>query len=230
MTFEMRPNLKNKKNSQGTLFQGGKPVDEHRYPRGYTPERGAAVDAAVRFVGPPQLNAQARDVIARSTVPLHRVARLTVMPAGLPTLMHQRAQGGEMRFGEHNRGRDIVRLATPTNAGQDSPTAQDVRGKILVHEYGHWVGHKTGRPAPRTDAQRGNEEAFADVFMNRHYRPDPRTVRAGLEAGNYSYREQGTLSHRPAAFREAYDRARPENSDRANTQIQPTTWGQETLW
>lgn len=37
--FREGTNLGQSPNSQGTLFQGGKPTDEHRWPRGYSPTR-----------------------------------------------------------------------------------------------------------------------------------------------------------------------------------------------
>lgn len=45
--FRMTTNMKASVNSQGTLFQGGKPIDSARYPRGYTPARMAEVKGAL---------------------------------------------------------------------------------------------------------------------------------------------------------------------------------------
>lgn len=45
--FEMRTNIKARPGSQGTLFQGGKPAPQHRWPRGYSPTRMAQVAGAL---------------------------------------------------------------------------------------------------------------------------------------------------------------------------------------
>lgn len=41
--FRMNTNIKARPGSQGTLFQGGKPTAQHRWPRGYSPMRMASV-------------------------------------------------------------------------------------------------------------------------------------------------------------------------------------------
>lgn len=49
--FTMQTNLKARPGSQGTLFQGGKPVAEHRWVRGYSPTRMAQVGGALTLGG-----------------------------------------------------------------------------------------------------------------------------------------------------------------------------------
>jgi hypothetical protein len=228
------PNVKPKAGSQGTLFRGVKPTDVHRYQRGFTPARKQEVENNVRFVGPQQLNSQAADVIARSTVPLNNLRRLTVQPAGLPGILAQRQQVNrkqreDVRYGENRRGRNTVALATPTQQGIDSPRSQDVRGQILVHEIGHHVGEST-RPTPRNDRMRGAEEAHADNFLAAHYRPDPRSVRRGNTAGDYSYRGQSNVAGRPSQFAGAYNATRRESGGRSNSVPQRTQWSQGSFF
>jgi hypothetical protein len=202
---------KNKKGwSQGKLFADPKPTDEHRYQRGYSPERMAEVKSwpmEVRSTGGARGNRQTHEVLARSTTP----------SSDFP----------DTRWGPDNEKQDPLRITTGLNgsgtgyAGVYSGNGQGVRGDILVnknsphegltehqdrerqgqtllHEMGHYRSAKVEN-APygnesagyHTPEMRGREEAFADDNMMTRWRPDPRDVRAGRSEGPHPSYEFG---------------------------------------
>jgi hypothetical protein len=188
---------------QGKLFADPKPTDEHRWPRGYTPERMHEVRRWGPNVGPlpgegrfdpksHQMERGLQEHIARSTTPVsdfsattveghHRSYPLSIRPG---TIHPDRpnASGTYGSGGTDSRQGDIT-LASPVS-GRST-------GQTLLHELGHHRSHKvenegagtvharlTGKKTP---TRRGQEEAFADDNMMERFRPDPRDVRKGID-------------------------------------------------
>jgi hypothetical protein len=180
--------------SQGKLFREPKPVAEHRYQRGYTPERmraveggrdapsGLSIQSAVTkrskaaFAGDAGV-ARIKQVLARSTTPTEEFRptgpgqrlRITtgspkVGTSAWASYAHKPALG--KRPGEIMTGKD---------------TDENMMGQALMHEMGHYRSHMEGTAhfSGRAPGDFGKEEAFADENMLQRWRPDPRDVRRG---------------------------------------------------
>lgn len=214
------------KGGQGKFFKDPKPVPEHRWPRGYSPERmrevegragypaGLHISSAVTkrskaaFAGPAGV-AQVKQVIARSTTPAEELRapgpgqRLKII-TGSPgasknawaSYTHKPALG--RRPGEIHLGKD---------------TDANMMGQALLHEMGHYRSHMTGTEhfTGRSPADFGREEAFGDENMLQRWRPDPRDVRRGkAQRMDLAYENRSSFGRTGSggvAFR-AYNKAR----------------------
>jgi len=158
--WDLRSNLNQSANSQGTLFRGGKPVDAHRYPRGFTPKRQQQVRnllAGMDVSGPhdvafankgksvttfdkfPRL---VQDTISRSKIPLSNLNGLTGI-SPLPDWV-----AGEGTWAQYHPKTRNVLLRFPDEAADAAPQSSDseVRARVeqsLVHELGHHVDRMT---------------------------------------------------------------------------------------
>jgi hypothetical protein len=164
--FESRTNLGQSPNSQGTLFQGGKPVNEHRWPRGYSPTRMHDVKNAVAVtmthspdamdmerhtskghheMGHPYLNPDspehtkrlAREPIARSDHPIEDLASL---------------KGIHLDFGARGANSSIKQnrqayYDSSTKGVTINPMVKTHQGEYLLGGYAHprWQGKTTGQ-------------------------------------------------------------------------------------
>lgn len=213
--WDLRPNIKSKPNSQGTLFSGGvsQMPPEKRYKRGYTPDRMQEVTNAVQF---PERNyshdvqrdfynrAVVKESIARSTAPATDLQGLTVR-----VLPHRGAiiGGGRGVYEEDTQTAMIAQHAS--------------NDQTVIHEIGHHVSNvRSGGTnyGPGTPADRGREEGFADRYADEHFRADPSAKKKMLDdprRGLSSYIPSPLQTrdrngrHRTADFNRGYDRARP---------------------
>lgn len=173
------------KPSQGKLFRDPKPVDEHRYQRGYTPERMREVqgmrlnirpgEPGAPFTGP-GAERRVREVIARSTTPASEHVEEYNGDKGviINTGRRMRGMGYVAAFYEHPS------YSHPRGAISLGRTNEVDEAHNLMHELGHYrsalvVGNE--HAIPETPEERGKEEAFADDNMVSRFRPDPRDVR-----------------------------------------------------
>lgn len=200
------------KGGQGKLFSEPKPTDQHRYQRGYTPERMAAVrgsmidfetvkagpndSPATRYaVGQTHQSARRMaDVVARSTADMHHYGQGSVDVAARRTHMTNRVNPSDM-WSLHVSTGDHLPGAAGTYSGGGTWDRGQIRiegrgdeeahGQTLMHEMGHYISHKIN-PSDSNDyntpTRVGREEAHADDYMMTHWRPDPRDVRRGTSA------------------------------------------------
>ena len=175
--------------TQGKLFRDPKPADDVRYPRGYTPERMDAVRSqpihvhvgedrrgqkGASFTGPAGAE-RVWQTLARSTLPADHIQRqfngdvLKVKTSSPAVSSSAYAHYAYSRMGGHGE----------IHLGRDA--GEQRMGQSLLHEIGH--AHSTQEVLPHampdTRAKLGQEEAYADDTMVRHWRPDPRDVRRG---------------------------------------------------
>lgn len=212
--FEMRTNIKARPNSQGTLFQGGKPTAEHRWPRGYAPSRmaeavdrlgGGGVHSRIHLdVDPeendhdfhPHFNPTSEDHtrrlitegIARSTTPLHDLTHLNSL-----TLTNRRMGGTLGMHSTYGNFMGISRREITIGPHPDGPTQREALAhadSTLTHELGH---HSDSLHQPdyiHTD--QGRLEAQADQHMLDRFRNDPRNQRKTLfNVGDFTYGQRG---------------------------------------
>jgi len=194
------------KGGQGKFFSDPKPVDEHRYQRGYTPERMNDVRQARMMVtagqegsGPftgPAGEQQVHEVIARSKTPMREInipktAYGTdrdpddVFPLHIETGLKGNLSGRSTAAagtysggGMYERGNIRIAGGAVGNYG-----GAEGAGQTLLHELGHYRSAKVEHNDSahyRTPGQVGKEEAFADDNEKERWRPDPRDVRKGI--------------------------------------------------
>lgn len=166
--FDLRPNMRAKPNSQGTLFQvdSSARTPESRQPRKYSPERLREVTANAGFLDPqktypPRAAAVAavRATVARSTVPVEHM-RGAHFYTGVQTEGMGNAAGRYL--GPPNRSDALIQIA-PMHEHDNT----------VIHEIGHHVsgfheGHE--HAAYEHPEQQGTEEAFAENYADVHYR------------------------------------------------------------
>lgn len=177
--WQMGPVLKNKAGSQGTLFRGGtKWSSDQRFPRGYTPERGHAVNDAFRFnvySGDDLDQHNYRrivDTIARSTVPIEHLAPRK-SHTGQEYPIDVQSHYGVLPKGTHGRYAYLHPEADVWNFHDQLAIQPYATGtSTVIHELGHHVSALQGQPhsAPGTLENKGREEAFADDYAHEHYR------------------------------------------------------------
>jgi hypothetical protein len=179
---------------QGKFFPDQKPKPEHRYPRGYTPERMGEVRGADlhfeslhempeiyggekegAFGGPAGARRMA-ETVARSTMPLEDF-HLLPSPVNVFGATPAMSALGVFR-GPEEIGQPGLRTVHVREAPRSSEEAQ---GQTLIHELGHARSNiqRLEHADYKTPHQQGREEAFADEHMFEHWRPDPRDVKAG---------------------------------------------------
>jgi hypothetical protein len=177
------------KGGQGKLFHDPKPIDEHRYQRGYTPERMADVEDASwnTLHGSGQLQAHFKQSLARSTAPLDAM-RGQVSEV---QLSHGHEKGHHV-LGQHETSMGLFtglggsKLSIYHGAGgithstDKNASKSEVMGATAIHELGH--AHHAHSDVDDFLKSPGHREEVADAFATEHYRPDPREVRRGTEA------------------------------------------------
>lgn len=171
MQFELRPNMKNKPNAQGTLFRASpsQRTPESRQPRGYSPGRYEKTRNAMGFVGyrgvgmrPPDERgpaAQAIATVARSTVPLQHLKSDTGMNVDI-FLSNSVTSGGLGDYRKPSKMRDIPNGAIRVLPGETASTT-------LIHEIGHHVDRASDFATP---SEKGRAEGYADQYAQEHYR------------------------------------------------------------
>lgn len=202
---DRRPEPYFTKGGQGKFFPDEKPVNQHRYQRGYTPERMQEVRHSPSFrlgqirmggsdydfshqkymdrpFGGPAGKRHAHEVIARSTVPVSDLDEHG--QDQLIQLGHYR-QNATGIFHEPRGGRTDSMITLSADAG----------GGTLLHELGHYSSHLAGTGTYKTPVQVGKEEARADDYMVQHFRPDPRDVRRGdAHPPTATYEKSGSMT------------------------------------
>lgn len=241
--YDLRSNLKDKPNAQGTLFSGGERTPESRQPRGYSPERlrevgsyfGLHKDAAKHYGAWQQGYGHWADVaqtVARSTVPLNGQLRAPESPA-----TGEYAWGPSVRVAGTSRGNFAGEYFRPNPRSRQGDEDADgvinirpdqVRSATVIHELGHHADYMRGSDgnfSGSTARDLGRREAFADNYAQEHarepgykHRPaqDYVTTRSTGHSWNGSY---GDISS--DQFNSGYrrDRTRP-NSNLSFAQFQ----------
>jgi len=239
--WQVGPTLKDKPGSQGTLFRGGtKYSSDKRYPRGYSPERGHAVNDAFRYnvYSSEDLDDHSYrrivDTIARSTVPIEHLApRKNLYATEYP--IEVQSHHGVLPKGTHGQYSYLPHDVDVHNF-HDKLAIQPYAtgGSTVIHELGHHVSAMQLQPhsAPEGLHMKGREEAFADDYAHEHYRD-----RKGRAPGMDEYPaltnpgkpvpqewSEGYFEQRkttPANWTREWARQRP---------LSPTQFGQGTLF
>ena len=180
--------------SQGKLFRDPKPVDEHRYQRGYTPERMRAVEGGrdkppglsvqsevtkrskAAFAGPAGV-ARIKQVIARSTTPAEELH--PTGPGQRLRITSGSARASKNAWASYTHQPSLGKRPGEILLGKDKD--ENMMGQALMHEMGHYRSHMAGTEhfTSRAPSDFGKEEAFADDNMMSRWRPDPRDARRG---------------------------------------------------
>ena len=188
------------KGGQGKLFSDPKPTDQHRYQRGYTPERMREVrDAPLNVAqetfgdgqGPhifnespftgPGAPRRVLETIARSTTPVEELRGKNISHLYIRTgsTTPGTASGVYLPDAIHisNNSRTSTALGPIATRHENEIAA----GRMLLHELGHHRSRLEGRDHASYDTpvRVGKEEAFADENKIERFRPDPRDHRAG---------------------------------------------------
>lgn len=182
------------KGGQGKLFKDPKPVDEHRYQRGYTPERmraveggrdkppGLAIESAVTkrskaaFAGPAGV-ARVKQVIARSKTPAEELQ--PTGPGQRLKIITGSPKTSRTAWASYSHKPALGRRPGEINLGKEKD--ENMMGQALMHEMGHFRSHMAGTEhfGSQLSSRHGQEEAFADENMLSRWRADPRDVRRG---------------------------------------------------
>lgn len=184
--WNLVPNIKAKKYSQGTLFSGGteQRTPESRQPRKYSPERMRAVTEHIGDSGviEGQANyAKLRQNIARSTAPITDIPSYVNHPiSGEPQtrIKINSPRGGIPASGDYSLATGNIRVRP---GWESTPT--------VIHEIGHHSRVISGQFTGMSSFYKlGIEEAAADDYSVRHFR-DRRgnSVKPG-EIGTYPSR------------------------------------------
>lgn len=245
--FDLRPGFTptNKPNPgprQGTLFRAPASMrtQASRQPRGYSPERMAAVQSRTQSMYnagqdiPLSITrqspsggviekdvghssqfaaAQLRQNLARSTVPATAMNPDTVYHLNDPTLAARHAHAQQSGAAETEFGKPLIQVAPGM---ENAPE--------VIHELGHGFSEMRNTPhyAYNNAIKRGREEGFAENFEQRHSRSPgykPRTQpgedrdSAYITAGAWA-RNEGTRREQ-RNFRSSYAEERnrvPENA------------------
>jgi hypothetical protein len=183
---------------QGKLFRDPKPVDEHRYQRGYTPDRMRDVKSWDIDPNPGKEGTpygghggahRILETIARSTTPAsdfpHDDDKYPLRIDAGQSL--NSASGTYQDDSMWSRGRIALAGYKNRDTGkvgfQAGRQMEERVGQTLMHELGHYRSKKVERNPHSyysTPTDRGKEEAFADDNEVSRFRPDPRDVRRGL--------------------------------------------------
>lgn len=177
---------------QGKLFSDPKPIDVHRYPRGYAPERMAEIRAAPTEISVLPKRSQAttdpfqvrqiQESIARSTTPASDLESLSRIKAGVKSIGGGQYTSREVKLrGAPPKGKTYnFRKKSFKDRGFDFGQQSDEH--TLMHELGHHRSQYVERtPHSRyaTAEEQGQDEAYADANMIDRFRPDPRWARRG---------------------------------------------------
>jgi hypothetical protein len=218
------------KGGQGKFFPDPKPIPEHRWPRGYSPERmreveggrdappGLSIQSAVTkrskaaFAGPAGV-ARVKQVIARSTTPAEELR--PTGPGQRLSITTGSPKTGANAWASYTHKPALGRRPGEIHLGKEQD--ENMMGQALMHEMGHFRSHMEGTPhfTSRAPSDFGKEEAFADENMLQRWRPDPRDVRKGKdERMSLAYERRssfGRTASGGAAFR-AYSKSRTSPS------------------
>lgn len=202
--WEVGPVLKNKPDSQGTLFRGGtKYSSDARFPRHYTPERLAEIKDAMgsgahpyymRNEGTGPERRKMIDNLSRSTVPAQDIKGVDFSPGQFVGEDSGEA-GAYHRHGFGNKQAPKVnpKISVAKGHADDS---------TVIHEIGHHVSAERGTGSYDTPSERGAEEGRADAYAFEHYRD--RKGRA--QAAQHRYLgAQWQHGDRPMDFHNAYE-------------------------
>lgn len=225
--FRMTTNIKARPGSQGTLFQGGKPVAQHRWPRGYSPMRMASVSTMFgegTSRSPRRITTQ-RDIHADPEDPLmshphynpfsqQHSERLMLEPlarSSVPLEHFSTLRGIHMNISESTRPGEHAHYS-PTNASiqvnrqpflaHDEHTRIAMADSVLLHEVGHHI-----------DIQ-SRAHDIADTAA-RH----PQGFEAGFEA------QRGDLERRADEGMIKHFRNDPRNQRRSGFDVRKETYG-----
>lgn len=222
MSWDVRTNIKAKPGSQGTLFQGGsEQMTDAKWPRGYTPGRLAIARAAAdphgmysrgehdksdnRFGTGPQRR-DLIDTIARSTVPAEHLQDVKFYP-GQNDLDYNRPKDSGSKFvtgGTYTR-KGSQRGAMTYRENEISIRRGNEANSVPIHEIGHHVSHESGNHGGYDSSmERGKEEAFADDYASRHYRPK----RGEFYGGQWEYAMGARDERRTDTFYSSYHASR----------------------
>ena len=222
--WDVRSNLKNKPNAQGTLFSGGAAQmnPEKRYKKGYTPERMRDVEKNTVVEGWQtgnlgQYKTTRHDVLqtlARSTAPASDMHGLGIRVEHPEVAKADGIAGDYLKGGGHN-GHARIALGS-------------VHDSTVIHELGHHVSaqqfpeyHETNTPYDR-----GHEEGFADAYADKHFVEHPQAKKLMLDdsrrgtleyAPNRLQTRDHTGTPRPEEFSAGYNAMRPEHTRVPNT-------------
>jgi hypothetical protein len=194
---------------QGKFFPDPKPVAQHRYQRGYTPERMNEVRQAPIDIETPSSEGRQSPSVRYAHGQIHKSARQAAETIARSTVsMHDYGQGAadvaaRRTYMTGNVSADDLWPLHISTSGSKPGTAgtyqsggtwgrgeiniatglrQEKASQTLLHEMGHYHSHKI-EPSEsneyNTPARVGREEAHADDYMVTHWRPDPRDVRRG---------------------------------------------------
>lgn len=226
MSWDVRTNMKAKPGSQGTLFQGGSDqMTDAKWPKHYTPERLHEVRQVVAgrqrsFPDRPSMGELDQhpdtrkliDNIARSTVPLQHLQHLQFAPNKSDEEMTSgKGDAQLLADGIHSpsvmgpSGLGLIRLR---RGKADSPVA--------IHEIGHDVSHRAGRPVLNTRTKLGHEEATADAYAQEHFRD-----RRGRSTSFDGYRYLRPDSLRNDEFFASYHATRPREIEFSSREPDP---------
>lgn len=218
--FEMRTNIKARPGSQGTLFQGGKPTAQHRWVRGYSPGRMAAVGGALMLGGGgihifadkdagnpeypglshPHYNPASEEhtkrlilePLARST---YRVPDITRLSGGIHLRISAGTTPGEAAH--YSPQTATINVNRQVHKG-DERTQLAKADAVLMHEMGHHV----------------------DMTHNAYeYEQDARAHSLGFEG------IRGSLEHNADASMIEHFRNDPRNQRRTRLDIRQQTYG-----
>lgn len=218
--FRMQTNLKATPGAQGTLFQGGKPTNEHRWPRGYSPTRMASVSTAfgprrLSVAAPPDLEhdqphpyfnpASAThterlvlEPLARSTHDPSTFSSLRGIHLALDPSIPTR-RGEAAHYSGYNARIQINRRPWTSGSERTNLARADA---TLMHEVGHHV-----------DLQQRADE----IVSSAHAHP------AGADAGWEA--QKGTLEHQADASMIEHFRNDPRNQRRTKFDVRKETYG-----
>ncbi len=214
--YDLRPNLGQSDNSQGTLFQVTKRPRNTVGHRGFSAERQDEVQRMVYITtskdfnrevrarasgdvvdtvrpAPPEAQEQytraVQDAIARSTAPIASKADIRVLQPQHPELRGHKGFWTEGGIG----------VSTATFKPNTGPKGKQWDSPTIRHELGHHFQLADDTtPGPYSDEKRGDAEAFADDFMIKH---SPK----GNKGQDYEFTSYNDLSD---PFRSVYDASR----------------------
>lgn len=203
--------------SQGKLFHDPKPVDAHRWPRGFTPERKSDVDATFSRTGNVQKNKVgnlAKGAIARSSMPEEDLTLLRGGEEGTKTVgLGASYMGGYARWAGtyHSPGsRDTY------GASGDISLAPNASAHTVLHETGHAVSQARGLPGIGPDGTtrlgRSWHGTPGNVFPEM---AGAEEARADIYAADYARKRDGTPHPRGRNYDpSAYDLDRADGTRR----------------
>jgi hypothetical protein len=248
--YDLRSNIKNKPNAQGTLFSGGERTPESRQPRGYSPQRMADVQGYFGLSTRPHVrlhvdgtrevtNAaqmeqthQLAQTIARSTVPLDGAVRSPLSPATGkpgsetfgPVMNITQNAGHESWAGSYSQPERVRQDYSNEDSdevhGVINVRPDSVRNSTVIHELGHHADWTGGTMGGNTPPERGRQEAFADNYAQEHGR-EPGYKR--LPANDYVTRRSTGMGWVSSyGYGGDIDRATAFNRGYANERMSPS--------